>query len=326
MNSPATKSAEAAAATPTDKAQRIEWLDAARGAGIILVVIGHALGGLIDSPLGSGLTGFRSASFMIYTFHMPLFFMLSGLLVARRVERGTGQFLKGLLPSVVWPYFLWSILQFTLIYALGSLVNRPADNYWGTILALPWQTVSQFWFLYALFWMHMIAVLVLPRFGRAGLVALGIALKIMVALVIVPVSVKLVANNLMWYAIGVYLTPPGLAAMFVARPLVVRAAVLPLIAAGLILAALLGVGRFGADIPLATAASPEIANLAWRLTMPIFVLHVMFIAGSRIVLTRFVHVTDPAVLLVVLVAAGLVGPLLTERVLRPLRLQRWLRV
>jgi hypothetical protein len=317
---------------------------------------------LIDSPLGCGLTGFRRAFFVIYTFHMPLFFMLSGLLVARRVARGTGPFLKGLLPSVVWPYFLWSILQFTLIYALGSLVNRPADNYWGTILALPWQTMSQFWFLYALFWMHVIAALVLPRFGPTGLVALGIALKVMVAVVVVPVSVKLVANNLIWYAIGAYLTPAGLAAMFVARPLAVRAVVLPLLAAGLIMAAYLGTSWFGADIPLATASSPEIANLAWRLpvlaaaitgagatvaiaslpvfagpnsrsgslaeigrlTMPIFVLHVMFIAGSRIVLTRLGHVTDPAVLLVVLVAAGLIGPLLAERILRPLRLQRWL--
>ena len=191
---------------------------------------------------------------------------------------------------------------------------------------------------------------------------LGIALKVMVAFVVMPVTVKLVANNLMWYAIGACLTPAGLAALFVNRPLAVRAAVLPGIAAGLIWATLLGVAKFGADIPLATASSPEISNLAWRLpvlaaailgagatvaisslpvfagprgrggslaeigrlTMPIFLLHVLFIAGCRIVLARFAHLTNPAVLLVILVAAGLIGPLLTERVLRPLKLQRWL--
>lgn len=356
-----------------DAAGRIDWLDSARGAGIVLVVIGHALGGLIDSPLGAGLIGFRRAFFVIYTFHMPLFFVLSGLLVGKRIARGAGPFLKGLLPTVVWPYFLWSAVQFSVIYALGSLVNRPAGDYWETILALPWKTVSQFWFLHTLFWMHVIAVIVIPRIGRNWLVVIGIAAKLLLAypplaaMLVVPV--KLIGNNLMWYAIGAALTPAGIGRLVIQRSLALRGAWLPLLAAALIGVTLLAVGHYGAELPLATAASPEIANLAWRLpalgaavfgaaatiaiaslpvfgpgragrtgrryregslaqlgrlTMPIFLLHVLFIAGTRIVLVRFAHIDNAGVLLVILVAVGLIGPLLVERVVRPTGLQRWL--
>jgi len=351
------------AATPA----RIAWVDAARGAGIILVVIGHALGGLIDSAIGADLLGFRQAFFAIYTFHMPLFFVLTGLLIGKRVARGVGPFLTGLLPSVVWPYFLWSVFQFSVIHALGSAVNRPAGDYWPTIAALPWKTVSQFWFLHALFWMHVLAAALLPRIGAKGLVLLGIAAKLVLAApalaALLPVSVKLVATNLVWYALGAALTPAGIGRLVVALPQAVRAALLPLLAAGLIAATLLLAGTYGADIPLLQASSPELANLAWRLpalaaalagvaavigiaslplvagtmpgaggslaqlgrlTMPIFLLHVLFIAGTRIVLMRFAGVTDPNVLLVVLVAAGLIGPLLVERAARQLGLSRWL--
>ncbi len=337
---------------------RISWLDSARGLGIILVVIGHALGGLIDSPLGDGQEMFRHAFFAIYTFHMPLFFLLSGLLVTQRLERGAGAFARGLLPTIVWPYFLWSVIQYSLIFALGNLVNSPAQSYWPTILALPWNAVSQFWFLYALFWLHVLAMVLIPRIGREGFVLLALALKAVVLVVALPVAVKLVGNHVLFYAIGVWLAPQGIEALLLHRRLLVRALVIPLVAVLLIAATLAAVPHFGADTPLFGASSPEIANLAWRfpgtaaaifgvagllgiasipalaeshwlaalgrLTMPIFLLHVMFIAGARIVLIRLGLVSDVWVLLSLIVISGLIGPLLAERVTRRLGLNRWL--
>lgn len=46
---------------------RIEWVDIAKGFGIILVVIGHMV-------KGNGIVGQY-----IWAFHMPLFFFLSGM-------------------------------------------------------------------------------------------------------------------------------------------------------------------------------------------------------------------------------------------------------
>jgi fucose 4-O-acetylase-like acetyltransferase len=337
---------------------RINWLDSARGIGIILVVIGHALGGLIDSPLGEGLDGFRRLFFSIYTFHMPLFFLLSGVLVMKRLEKGQAAFLKALVPSIIWPYFLWSILQFTLIYAAGTLVNRPAESYWLVILSLPWNTVSQFWFLYVLFWMHVLSVVIIPRIGREGFVMVAIALKALVLVLPLPVPVKLVFNHLLFYAVGVWLTTAGLEAIIIGHKNWIKALLLPALAVAIIFVTLVAVPQYGADLPLIGAASPEIANLAWRfpamaaavfgvaaiialaslpgiadarflpwlgrMTLPIFVLHVMFIAGARIIIMRSEIVTAPALILIVCVAVGLVGPLIVERFTRSLGLNRWL--
>ena len=51
--------------------KRIEWIDICRGLAIILVIIGH-------SNLETGMA-FNLKS-IIYSFHMPLFFVLSGYL------------------------------------------------------------------------------------------------------------------------------------------------------------------------------------------------------------------------------------------------------
>ena len=51
--------------------QRLEYIDAAKGLAICLMVFGHS--GYVGMPHD-----------VIYTFHMPLFFILSGLFVGRR--------------------------------------------------------------------------------------------------------------------------------------------------------------------------------------------------------------------------------------------------
>lgn len=53
----------------TDNKARIEWIDCAKGFGILLVIMSHC----VDSGLGSVLRG------MIFSFHMPLFFALSSI-------------------------------------------------------------------------------------------------------------------------------------------------------------------------------------------------------------------------------------------------------
>ena len=60
---------------------RIRWIDTAKLIGIFLVILGHL-------PLAAGKSGISPATF-IYTFHMPLFFFLSGLVEKNRPVRQT---------------------------------------------------------------------------------------------------------------------------------------------------------------------------------------------------------------------------------------------
>ena len=62
---------------------RIYWIDAAKACGIFLVFYGHLIqaGHLLDSGADSGLL--LSLKF-VYSFHMPLFFILAGFVASRR--------------------------------------------------------------------------------------------------------------------------------------------------------------------------------------------------------------------------------------------------
>jgi fucose 4-O-acetylase-like acetyltransferase len=344
------------------KSQRYEWLDVARGIGIILVVIGHALGGIIDSPIGDGATGLRQAFFVIYTFHMPLFFILSGALVARRVERDRAAFGQSLLVDLVWPYFLWSVIQFSVIYMVGSLANRPIDALWPTFSALPYNPISQFWFLYALFLLHGLAILTLPVLGRNGFLLLCLALKPIGLLIALPIVLRLAFNQAPWYGIGVFLAAQGIAELVVRRPPMMRLVALPA-AAVIMIAVVLGASRdFMPAADMQTAAAPALAGLAWnplvfpvgllgamavigiagfalgpvstllrylgRRSMAIFILHIMGIAGVRIIMTKIFGITDVSLILPIVVIVGIAAPVIMFEIVarfgwtRPLGLGR----
>jgi len=58
---------------------RLDWADAAKGLGIILVVYGHVARGLFHAGMYADEASYILIDQIIYSFHMPLFFFLSGL-------------------------------------------------------------------------------------------------------------------------------------------------------------------------------------------------------------------------------------------------------
>jgi fucose 4-O-acetylase-like acetyltransferase len=75
----------------------------AKGVGIFLVVLGHTLRGLDSSRIIADNGAFRSVDSWIYSFHMPLFFLLSGLFAERRIERNAGEFVLDKLATLAYP-------------------------------------------------------------------------------------------------------------------------------------------------------------------------------------------------------------------------------
>lgn len=69
--------------------QRFEWVDNAKGIGIVLIVYLHVINGL-DAAFYGRVTenqfwGYSQS--LIRTFHMPLFFFLSGLFVNTSISK-----------------------------------------------------------------------------------------------------------------------------------------------------------------------------------------------------------------------------------------------
>lgn len=61
--------------------QRVEWIDACKGFTMLLVILGHCLDGYLKAKLFVSDFWWMQILFdFIYSFHMPLFFVLSGYL------------------------------------------------------------------------------------------------------------------------------------------------------------------------------------------------------------------------------------------------------
>lgn len=126
----------------TDK-ERIAYLDIARGIGMILVVMGHV------EYVNATLRQFISA------FHMPLFFLISGILIWEKQEekRSFIELVKRKLRSIMIPYVVFSLLSFVVE---GSRIAIKGLDEWDVVLrqlyqSLCLQGVSTLWFLPALF-------------------------------------------------------------------------------------------------------------------------------------------------------------------------------
>lgn len=309
---------------------------------MVAVVFGHSLGGIIDMPGEVAPSLFHEIFLGIYIFHMPLFFFLSGLMVRPRLERSSKSFLIDIFASVAYPYFLWSIIQYSVIYGAGSLVNRPVAVFWPTILKLPISSISQFWFLYVLFLLHIAAFIIVPRLGARNFFLIAVVAKFAVPLLGLPTMFRLSLVHGIFYALGVFAGVGGVEALRNRVPLP-NVAFPALALVGILVTIVAATLVIDANAGFFALGSWEITALAWRLpmlpagalaasgvlalaficrsklaeilayigrrTMAIFVLHVLFVAGVRIALTRHGHHPDPALLLAISVSLGLAAPL-----------------
>lgn len=80
---------------------RIAWLDQLKGFGIILMVYGH---------------NFPALEEYIYSFHMPLFFIIAGIFHPKKINIPT---IKKRFRQILLPYFLWSFILFGFWLFIG---------------------------------------------------------------------------------------------------------------------------------------------------------------------------------------------------------------
>ncbi|MCH4853769.1 acyltransferase [Bifidobacterium pseudolongum] len=136
-----------------DHAQRILWIDIAKGIAMLLVFYGH-LGGAGDNPWFPNLTG---SIWVVYLFHMPLFFMLSGLTFHPNKDFRT--FFISRFKRLVIPYFFFSIYalgKILLLIVAPSVVQGFHAGAMGTPLSeigvILLGNTNGLWFFLTLFW------------------------------------------------------------------------------------------------------------------------------------------------------------------------------
>ncbi|MDB5799946.1 MAG: acyltransferase 3 [Rhodocyclales bacterium] len=149
-----TETGASASTTMRSTAQREDWVDVAKGLGILLVVIGHVWNGTPKA--------------FIYMFHMPLFFFLSGYLSTVRNDKG--KFLADKSISLLIPYVAFVVLLGSREIAKHAVAGRTDQFIWAFESTLLGGEVLQgwpgtAWFIVCLFFTQQLVNLLLSTFG-----------------------------------------------------------------------------------------------------------------------------------------------------------------
>lgn len=119
--------------------ERIHWIDIAKGIAIICVFLGHT----VSSPSEIGN--------FVYSFHMPLFFLLSGYCFSSR--RKFGDFVLTKLKTIVLPIFSLGLTG-AIVVAVLSYFLKHENIDWKWLFLNPfvqYKEHSLLWYLAALF-------------------------------------------------------------------------------------------------------------------------------------------------------------------------------
>ena len=123
---------------------RIDYLDIAKGIGIILVYIGHCY-------IGERTQTLSNVIYWIYSFHMPFFFFVSGMLFSSKKKKFR-VFIWNKSISLLIPYVFFSILNWPL---LKIFVHSP-----GNVLLDGWGQ-NPLWFIPVLYMLEVLHYFIL---------------------------------------------------------------------------------------------------------------------------------------------------------------------
>ena len=187
------------------KLERLDWIDLSKGFGIILVVYGHVARGLNSAGLGFEL--FRQIDNVIYAFHMPLFFLLSGYFFLKSSEVGALSYFKSKVSTILFPYLIWSLIQIVIMFFASNYTNGTISLNDVLTFFLP---RGQFWFLLALFFISTVNIILFSKFGSVGLIVSSVIslLYILIGTEILVKDLKIfddTLGNLLFFNVGILL-------------------------------------------------------------------------------------------------------------------------
>jgi fucose 4-O-acetylase-like acetyltransferase len=188
---------------PTRASAREAWIDVAKGVAILLVVLCHVCGGLLEQNAMHPAARWQAFYDWVYLFHMPVFLFLSGWLVrTRRRALPRLDSLGRYAATLLYPYFVWGLL--TWAFHLGGDAIGATNNHASRWIPLQmvYDASAGPWFLYVLFILH---ALWLPveksRIGSLALLTLAFLIQGFALASPIP-TLSTVGRVAIYYALG----------------------------------------------------------------------------------------------------------------------------
>lgn len=170
--------------------KRIQWIDALKGFGIFCVTLGH-------------LSPFYPLEKHIYSFHMFLFFFISGYLFKQRDSLKT--FIKKRFKSIFIPFLVWDLLSSLVAIPLGEEINSIVSKFFIINGRLCWN--APIWFLFILFIVEILFAIIMKysKFRKTSLIVLIVSIILWILIgscSYLPLKLNLVPFALFFYTLG----------------------------------------------------------------------------------------------------------------------------
>ncbi len=139
--------------------ERMTWADSTRGIAIILVVIGHVISNLSSSGLLE-IRQYEIVKQIIYSFHMPLFFFVSGYLLAIKENEGAYSriYILNRFITIGIPYVIFSFMYWFCKFIFSGAVNNPVQI--TDLMLIFISPIGEYWFLYTLLILNIIRAVI----------------------------------------------------------------------------------------------------------------------------------------------------------------------
>ncbi len=313
----------------TGGGERIGWVDYAKGICIVLVVLLNASHG-VEQAVGEASL-FAAFNEWARPFRMPDFFLISGLFLARRINRPWRSYLDTKVAHFAYFYVLWMTVWY--VVRIPQYVEKHGTI--GAVLLYPFsfiEPLGSLWFIYMLA-VFFVAAKLLDRFPHWA-VWLGAAVLHSLQIHTGWRVIDEFASRFVFFWSGYILAPHvfAIAGWLKRRPLpmliaglLVWGAVhtwfmstglgnLPVISLILGYAGIAAIVTFGLLLEKTPLGAP-VRHLGAH-TLPVFLSYFLFAVATRIILMKSGLVSDPNVIIVLATLAGVIGPLILERLVR----------
>ncbi len=199
--------------------QRIKWIDIAKGMGIILVIVGHTFR---DEMLDASFVCYFLRNF-IYSFHMQLFFFLSGFLLERTLEKhaDSKKVIRKKIDSVLKPFVVYSLLVYIVFRCVNCIpaIERILDQSSYQAVGIVEYIINcimgnnpyavHLWYLFVLFIFEMISIFVRKAAGEKanGIVFLAAILMYMAGANVNPaiMTINAILKRFLFFVLGQFL-------------------------------------------------------------------------------------------------------------------------
>lgn len=172
------------------KTKRLSWLDSLRGFGIILITLGH-------------LGCFELLERYIYSFHVPLFFFISGYLY-RRGTQPLSTYIKKKTLTILVPFFAWTFLSTLLNVVLGYNLIPLIKKALTINGQLTWN--SPLWFLLVLYFVEVLFRLIdqlnQRTYFKAIVMAVSLIIFVLIGDIRLTLKLNLVPFAMVFYCMG----------------------------------------------------------------------------------------------------------------------------